>query len=489
MSEQAIPTTRGKLFRGSSLPNGLVQLITILIFTHLSALIMNQSAAYWLDPQYASMNLPFSFLLAGGPWLFLFVAGLYIIVVNRLLARLQVIPGLFLVGILTLTHSFSLYESTMCGFHPLYTSQTAGACYTYRYSLLIGFSALFALMLLVERLPQNLLHWGKKSALGFSLFWILILAYGIFRAAFPPPSPWKPVAPEHSPGPRTLAAVAYDSYRQRAVLFGGFSIWDGNDWVYDNSTWEWDGQDWQKIETPIAPAGRVRHAMVYDEVRGKVLLYGGQNRSGILADLWEWDGSTWHRLCPVCNPAARFSHQMVFDTARQQVLMYGGADGKKLFPEGWTWDGKGWTYLSFESSAPALYNAFLVYDPQREQAMSFLGTEWGGTWVWEDLTWRKLNLAVQPPLREDATLVYDPVHHESVLFGGIDNGTLQFNDTWTFDGKNWRELNVPRTPPQRSKAVAFYDPIRRSVIVYGGEGTGGVYSDMWELTLSEGNQP
>jgi hypothetical protein len=68
--------------------------------------------------------------------------------------------------------------------------------------------------------------------------------------------------------------------------------WNEKEWVYDTSTWEWDGKDWKEIKTSVAPAGRILHAMAYDEKLGKVILYGGQNSSGNLADLWEWDGTT-----------------------------------------------------------------------------------------------------------------------------------------------------------------------------------------------------
>ncbi|RPI88852.1 MAG: hypothetical protein EHM40_21960, partial [Chloroflexi bacterium] len=102
MNEQVIPTTRTRLFGRPGIPTGLVALIIIIIFTQASALLMNQPRAYWLDHQYASARFPFSFLLGGGPWLFLLLAGLYLVVVGLLLARLQVVPGLVLATLLSL---------------------------------------------------------------------------------------------------------------------------------------------------------------------------------------------------------------------------------------------------------------------------------------------------------------------------------------------------------------------------------------------------
>jgi len=490
MNEQSIPAPRLNVFGRPGLPNGFAVLVMMVIFTQATALLMNQPAAYWLNREYTLTGLPFGSLLAGGPLLYLGFEILYLAIVGLLLRRLNASAGFFLAVALVPIHSFALFKTTVCGFYPLFKSHGTAACYAYQYVPLVIITIVFILTLLVERLPDRLVHWGKRILISLAVLWIFLMGLGVFRATFPPLSPWKALAPEHSPGPRTMAAIAYDSQRQRAVLFGGISLWDGKQWVYDNSTWEWDGKDWEKIKTPLAPTGRILHAMAYDEAHAKIILYGGQNANGSLADLWEWDGLTWHRLCPVCNPAARFSHKMIFDTGRQQIILYGGGDEKTGFAEGWTWDGQSWSYLQIDSSAPAVYNAPLIYDRRREWAVSFMGREWGGTWIWEASTWRKLDPSIQPPVRDEAALVYDPVQDHSVLFGGIRNDNFLFNDTWIFDGENWRKLNTPSAPPQRNKAVAFYDPVRHSVILYGGEQPGSsIHSDMWELVLPGDNEP
>lgn len=73
-------------FSQPGVPKGLVVLVMLLIFTHGSALLMNQSASYWLDPQYASTELPFSFLLKGGPWIYLGFVAAYLLIVGLLLS-------------------------------------------------------------------------------------------------------------------------------------------------------------------------------------------------------------------------------------------------------------------------------------------------------------------------------------------------------------------------------------------------------------------
>jgi hypothetical protein len=488
VSEQSVPLTPA---RRPGLPAWLRSLVLLVIFTQASALLMNQPAAYWLDPRYAAADLPFSFLLRGGPWLYLAAAGLYLAGCAWLLKKLDTLPGLALAAALLLLHALALYRSTLCGFYPIYVAQGKAGCLAWKDTPSIVIFAILILGLLLGSLPERVTRYARhlqRAALALAATWVLLLGYGLLRAAFPPASPWRPLAPAHSPGVRENAAVAYDSQRQVLVLFGGVTDKNSKGWVYDNSTWEWDGQDWHQIESAVAPTGRIFHAMAYDKVRQKVILYGGQNSSGNLSDLWEWDGVNWRRLCPVCNPAQRFEHKMIFDDRLEQVVLYGGQNNQKGFAEAWTWDGAAWSYFSFETSVPAVYDAPLVYETGRQRAVSFMGGRWGGTWVWQANAWKKLDPALQPPLRDHAVMVYDPLSGQSILFGGSTQAGTKFNDTWLLDGETWTRLETPSAPPQRDGAVAFFDPLRRSVILYGGAGGGRFLGDMWELVLPGGNQ-
>jgi hypothetical protein len=77
------------------------------------------------------------------------------------------------------------------------------------------------------------------------------------------------------PGPRRLAAIAFDSRRQRTVLFGGVA----SSPLFD--TWEWDGASWQAIQTSSAPM--VSGAIAYDGDRGVCVLYEPTSRA-----TWEY---------------------------------------------------------------------------------------------------------------------------------------------------------------------------------------------------------
>ena len=71
--------------------------------------------------------------------------------------------------------------------------------------------------------------------------------------------------------------------------------------------------------TRVQPAGqRPNHkpALVFDEARGRMLRYGG-NEFVTTDETWEWDGSAWTQLDPASNPGERESHAMVYNVARR----------------------------------------------------------------------------------------------------------------------------------------------------------------------------
>src|SRR5262249_42009071 len=71
---------------------------------------------------------------------------------------------------------------------------------------------------------------------------------------------WSQVA-NSGPSARYAHAMAFDSQRARAVLFGGFL--NGG---HLNDTWEWDGAAWVQRPGP-GPVGRSESAMTYDSQR------------------------------------------------------------------------------------------------------------------------------------------------------------------------------------------------------------------------------
>ena len=143
------------------------------------------------------------------------------------------------------------------------------------------------------------------------------------------PNSWKmfPEQPTErlpSAGPRWGHALAFDIVNNVTVLFGGNT---GATVIQD--TWEWDGADWTLVSGGGPPA-REDHAMAYDfslpgfEV---VVLYGGSDISGNpLGDTWEWNGVAWIQRT-VGGTGLRTRHAMVFDNSQGVVVLYGGFMG------------------------------------------------------------------------------------------------------------------------------------------------------------------
>src|ERR1035438_5569144 len=84
-----------------------------------------------------------------------------------------------------------------------------------------------------------------------------------------------------------------------------------------NDTWTWDGSNWTQKSPQTSPPGRTYAAMAYDSARGQAVLFGG-NGSGnpYLGDTWVWDGSNWTQESLQNGPPGRRSPVTVpFSTA------------------------------------------------------------------------------------------------------------------------------------------------------------------------------
>ncbi|HIE71069.1 MAG TPA: hypothetical protein EYP98_13340, partial [Planctomycetes bacterium] len=102
--------------------------------------------------------------------------------------------------------------------------------------------------------------------------------------------------------------------------------------------WEYDGVDWTQSTPASSPSARYNHAMVYDSVRGKVVMFGGQ-APGTTNDTWEYDGVNWTQVTTTSSPSARYAHAMAYDSARGKVVMFGGVVGSNgFFNDTWEYD-------------------------------------------------------------------------------------------------------------------------------------------------------
>lgn len=130
---------------------------------------------------------------------------------------------------------------------------------------------------------------------------------------------------EDGPGRRWGHTMAYDSKRQRVVLFGGVSAIN----EILNDTWEFDGQQWLDVTPADGSPPRMRdHAMAYDSARGVTVVFGGRDAESEGFDqTWEWDGQSWREIITPDTPSPRHELQMAYDSRRRQIIMFGGSSG------------------------------------------------------------------------------------------------------------------------------------------------------------------
>ena len=75
------------------------------------------------------------------------------------------------------------------------------------------------------------------------------------------------------------------------------------------------------------PQVRWNSPLAYDSSRGRVVMFGGTDSSASrnLADTWEWDGTNWIQRAPATSPTARAGHAMAYDSIRGRVVLFGGS--------------------------------------------------------------------------------------------------------------------------------------------------------------------
>ena len=167
----------------------------------------------------------------------------------------------------------------------------------------------------------------------------------------------------NGPSPRSYHAMAFDSDRGVTVLHGGqeryVSPWEP-DVVGD--TWEWDGTTWA-LRTTDGPHPRSGHAMAFDSARGVAVMFGGFDY-----DTWEWDGTTWTDRTNV-GPWPRLGAAMAYDSARGVTVLFGGYDGMNdgfvYFDDTHEWDGSVWR-LRAASGPEGEWLISMAFDSLRE---------------------------------------------------------------------------------------------------------------------------
>ena len=277
---------------------------------------------------------------------------------------------------------------------------------------------------------------------------------------------WVERTPAVVPPERSRSAMVFDEARRRLLLFGGAAL------APSNETWEWDGSTWLQRTPAVSPAGRWGHAMAYDAARQRVVMFGGTATFGggaMTVDTWEWDGTTWLQRTPSSTPPGRLSHAMTYDSVRQRVVMCGGEWPTVSLADTWEWDGSNWLA---GPAGPGRSRHAIAYDPLRQRTVLFGGGAFqlfpplgyafvpsAETWEWDGATWMLATSATAPTVTDHA-MGFDGNRQRVISLGGsvgADEPLL----LWEWDGIDWSSEELGPSAAQR---MAF-DSIRGRTVM------------------------
>ena len=208
----------------------------------------------------------------------------------------------------------------------------------------------------------------------------------------------------------------------------------------------------------------------------------------------------WSPLAPNPDyPGGQTTHTAIYDPIRDRMVVYGG-DFVAHYDEVWSLSlglNPAWTKLTVTGTTPGgRADHAAIYDPRRDRMLVFGGDtpSIGGfnqTWaltLGATPTWTKLlPSGSYPSARYGATAVYDTLRDRMVVFGGYNFGTY-LNDVWALEldpVPHWVEITpAGLPPPARSFHSAVYDQLDDRLIVFGGENGATRYQDTWQLGLA-----
>lgn len=264
----------------------------------------------------------------------------------------------------------------------------------------------------------------------------------------PAPS-WGRLTPSGTaPGPRRGHSAVWDPLRRRMIVFGGErgQIMYSEVWALTLSA----QRSWSRLETIGAgPGVRSGHMAAYDPVHDRMMVYGGRGPDGALGDVWALSLSgfpTWSRVPDEGEqPPARWLHGGGYDAATGRWLVVAGT-GDGVNPRADAW----WLSIGATVRAEAL-----ARDP------------------------------VMPP-RMYHSVVRDARRNRLVAFGGAD-GRSALDDAWILDlgdDQGWQRVEADgERPGARWGAVAAYDGAGDRMLIALGRSIGTQYDDVWALSL------
>lgn len=288
---------------------------------------------------------------------------------------------------------------------------------------------------------------------------------------------WESLDAANPPSARARAASAYDSTRNRLIVFGGrFRAGTSGSYTLYNDVWALDisAQTWTQLSATAGPTPRANSAAAYDAVTDELLIYGGNtSASGASfspqSDLWALSlaSNTWRRVPAMGTPpSARLFHSMVL--SGRSLTMFGGG-GANAFQgpfntDIWRMDltSGQWTRLLDQHDAiVGRINTGMV--PEGAGVLLLGGHDDGAL--------GNRNDAISVSATGEVT-----VHNAGDTLDQPPAGFCDFPANFVVPAMG--------TPERRSAAIVAIDAPRNRVLVYGGKTDCGLANDVWIFDLA-----
>lgn len=297
-----------------------------------------------------------------------------------------------------------------------------------------------------------------------------------------------------SPSPRYGHTAIHDPARKRMLLFGGDTgVLSGELFALSLG----GAPGWSALAaTGTPPSPRVGHSAIYDPVRDRMIVFGGYDGTSFLNDVWALSLSgtpAWTLLSPSgAPPDSRDYHGAIYDPVRERMVVFGGNNGS-VYNDVWALSLSGapaWTALSPSGAPPSARLAqATIYDPIGDALVIVGGT--AGTGIYMSDVW-SLKLAgtpawqmLAPSLLSDGHsrgAVYLPDFRRIVLHGGFTLVSSSLTEQVVLGPMFTTQTLDFGAPPPRDGHVMVLDPARRRVLLHGGE-TPYFLGDLYEMPL------
>lgn len=351
---------------------------------------------------------------------------------------------------------------------------------------------------------------------------------------------WIQLTPTGSlPNGRVNPSATYAPTSNRLIVFGGYAVHTSSPFPFLNDVWILSNANgigspaWQQAipqGTAGSPPPRGAAVTFYDQATNRMIIFGGQDSSGVFGDVWVLVGAdgtggapTWTQLAPSNPPPTRLIPTAAYDSANNRLIIFGGqplstgstflyndvwvltnANGTEANPPAWIQLQPGGTLPSPRS------HQIGAFDPATNKLIIYGGISLATgnlteTWVLSNANglggtpaWTQLAPTGQPDQLLNTSAFFDPASQRLIMFGGTTNANVDTNELFVLTNATnggtpaWQQLNPSGTLPlPRDFWGGDYDKTDNELIVFGGEdvmgpGNATTFNDTWILTNANG---